>query len=254
MAYSRAFFEFQLVFAQRLATRFQFPLPEALYHYTTFTVSFGATDWAKYLAGLQQAVDPVDWTYQWYLNHRDPDVTPDATLFYDSPLFGCFYYTLKRQGTVARPHFLQNDQPGLRPLGRERLAVRQAELRRMFVFIQHHEPQAAIVLGNSWLYNLPAYRRIYPPVYTARLPILAEDEFQYLSLWGQCFDRNWQPQLAVTTKVLQRLDNLDELSNLRDCFPYQIRRPQCPIDVFYQHFQINKEPMTNDQSITTQHP
>ncbi|MEM8535897.1 MAG: hypothetical protein AAGF95_34035 [Chloroflexota bacterium] len=44
MAYSRAFFDFQLRFARRLVDHFNLTLPDALYHYTTFTKNFGMSD------------------------------------------------------------------------------------------------------------------------------------------------------------------------------------------------------------------
>jgi hypothetical protein len=78
----------------------------------------------------------------------------------------------------------------------------------MFAHICYHVPEARTVSGNSWMYNLEAYRRLYPPQYTATLPISEEDEFQYLALWGQCFDRDWNPkkeiaQVLVTTGASQ---------------------------------------------------
>jgi hypothetical protein len=40
----------------------------------------------------------------------------------------------------------------------------------MFAHIAEHEPQATTVCGASWLYNCEAYRRLFPPSYTARRP------------------------------------------------------------------------------------
>ena len=237
MAYTRAFFDFQLSFAQRLADRFQLDLADTLYHYTTFTKSFGREKWADYVAGLEQAADPTAWTYQWYFARRDVDPTPNAVSFYDHPLFGCFYYVV-RENTIIRPHFIKNELPGRRPLSQSRLEVRQAELRQMFVHIRDHVPTAETVLGNSWLYNVAAYRRLYPPAYTATLPTSTEDEFQFLALWGQCFDADWQPKAEVTQTLLDRVDWLENLANLRLCFPYQIRQPRCAITAFYAFYDI----------------
>lgn len=237
MAYSRTFFAFQLTFAQRLAARFQLLLTDALYYYTTFTKSFGREDWEVYSAGVERAADPAEWTYQWYLARRSADPTPDDLTFYDHPLFGCFYYVV-RDGTIIRPHFIQNEWPGVRPLSRARLGVRQAELRRMFAHIREHVPTAQMVLGNSWLYNLDAYRRLYPPAYTATLPTSTEDEFQFLALWGQCFDANWQPKAEITQGLLARVHTLEKLADLRLCFPYQIRQPRCSITAFYTYYGI----------------
>lgn len=237
MAYAYAFFDFQLAFAQRLVDRFQLTLADAVYQYTTFSKSFGDVDWAAYCTGLAQAADRAEWTYQWYLPRRDRDPTPDDLTFYDHPLFGCFYYVV-RDETIIRPHFVKNEQPGMRPLSRERQVVRQAELQRMFAHIREHVPKAQTVRGNSWAYNLAAYRRLYPPVYTATLPVSDEDEFQYLALWGQCFDTNWQPKNTVAQTLLARVDRLETLADLRFCFPYQIRQPSCSITEFYSFYDI----------------
>lgn len=235
MAYSRAFFEFQLFFAHQLATKFRQPLAEILYRYTTFTVSFGADDWAQYIAGLEQASDPTAWTYQWYLDRRDLEPAPTDTEFYGHPLFGCFYYNI-RDGIVIRPHFIKNDLPGMRPLSRARMDVRHDELRCMFTYIHRNVPEAQIVRGNTWMYNLEAYRRLYPPSFVATLPISTEEEFHYLALWGQCFDRDWNPKRDVTEMLMQRVGELDDLADLRLCFPYQIRCPECSIVDFYAYY------------------
>lgn len=240
MAYARSFFDFQLRFAQRLATQLHLPLADVLYQYTTFTKSFGEDDWPQYIAGLAQSHDPVEWTYQWYLPRCDPEPGPDDQSYDGHGLFGCFYYTLREAGTVIRPHLIKNDLPGMRPLSRERFAIRREELRRMFAHIHDHEPQAKAVRGNSWLYNLDAYRRLYPPAYTTNMATSEDDdEFQFLALWGQCFDRDWQPKPDVAQELLRRVEALTDLAGLRLCFPYQIRQPECAVAEFYTYFDIS---------------
>ena len=106
----------------------------------------------------------------------------------------------------------------------------------MFRYIKAHVPQARTVQGNSWLYNLDAYCRLLPPEYTSSMPISAEHEFQFLALWGQCFDRHWQVRSEIADVLLQRVDALSHLADLRQCFPYQIRQPRCSIDAFYTFY------------------
>ena len=245
LTYSRSFFGFQLTFAQRLVARFALPFADVLEQYTTLTRSIAIEHRAEYLAGLQVAPDPTEWTYQWHRAQRVPGPQPDDSTLYGRALFGCFHYSVRNDrtghGTIIRPHFIKNDRPGLHALGQERLAVRRAEVGRMFTHIHAHVPLAATVLGNSWLYNLAAYQRVYPPAYTLHLPAIQHDEFQYLSLWGQCFDRHWQPKTTVTAELLRRLDRLEDLTDLRACFPYAVRRPQCGISEFYAFFEIEEK-------------
>ena len=109
---------------------------------------------------------------------------------------------------------------------------------RMFAHIRQNVPAACTVLGNSWMYNLEAYRRLYPPAYTATLLASDENEFEYLALWGQCYDYDWQINQPIAQELLRRVDALTDLSQLRLCFPYQILNPQCPIEEFYEFYGV----------------
>jgi hypothetical protein len=238
MAYSRAFFDFQLKFASRLATKFNLSLADTLYQYTTLTKSFDSGAWADYVVGLSQASDATTWTYQWYCNHEQPDPQPHDTQYDGHHLFGCFYFVLRDAG-IIRPHFIKNDLPGMRPLSHAHVAVRHAELSQMFGYIKWHVPTARTVLGNSWMYNLEAYRRLYPPAYTHNMDISSADEFQFLALWGQCFDSQWQVRSDIAAELLQRLDALSNLVDLRLCFPYQVLQPRCAIDTFYDFYHVD---------------
>lgn len=239
MAYSRVFFDFQLSFAARLATKFGLSLDDALFHYTTFSKTLDGGSWTEYLAGLHQASNATAWTYHYYCTHRHPDPTPHDTHYFGHPLFGCFYFVVRDEHTI-RPHFVKNDLPEMRPLSRARVASRHAELAQMFAFIQQHVPATQMVLGNSWMYHLEAYRRLYPPAYTRVMPSSTEDEFQFLALWGQCFDSQWQVRRDVAAELIRRVEALKRLDGLGECFPYQILQPSCAVEEFYD-FYLNSE-------------
>ena len=236
MAYSRAFFDFQLTFASRVAAKFDLSLADTLSHYTTFTKSFDSGVWVDFLAGFHQAPDATTWAYEWYRAHQQPDPQPHDSHYDGHPLFGCFYYVL-RDAHIIRPHFIQNDLPGIRPLSRARVAVRQAELSQMFAYIQQQVPTARTVLGNSWMYSLEAYRRLYPQSYTQTMTASTAEEFQFLALWGQCFDSRWQVRTDIAAELLRRVDVLTNLADLRGCFPYQVLQPHGAIDAFYAFYQ-----------------
>jgi hypothetical protein len=237
MTYTLQFFDFQLQFARRLAAQFDFSLSDALFHYTTLSKTLGIDDWEAYGSNVAQTSNATEWTYQWYLDHRSHDPIPADTDYYGHPLFGCFYY-LVRDTTIVRVHFMKNDSLSMRPLSRERMAVRQDELRRMFTHIHTHVPDAQTVVGNSWMYHLDAYRRLYPPAYTLHLPMSDEAEFQFLAFWGQCFDHAWNPKSSITNTVLQRLEAVTQLDQVRWCFPYQILQPKCVITSFYEFYGV----------------
>jgi hypothetical protein len=235
VVYSTAFFGFQIEAARTLARRFGLTLHDALYHYTTLSkTALGRGAWDAFAEGLARADDPLDYTERWYHVHRDPDPAPGDAEFHGRPLFGCFYYVV-RDETIIRPHFIKNDPHG-GPLSRARLPARIAELRAMFGHIRRHEPQATTVRGNSWMYNLEAYRRLYPPIYIAELPESDEGEYQFLARWGQLFDHRWEVRQPEGGRFLARLEQLERLDDLRRCFPFQIRQPRCDISHFYDFY------------------
>jgi hypothetical protein len=86
------------------------------------------------------------------------------------------------------------------------------------------------------MYNLEAYRRLYPPAYTAELPESDEGEFQFLARWGQLFDRRWEVRQPHGEAFLRKLAALASLDDLRFCFPYQILQPRCAIAHFYTFY------------------
>jgi hypothetical protein len=234
MAYPVAFFEPQVRLARLLAERFDLALSETLLHYTTAAKALDVTDeeWSSVAPALLAADDLAATLHAAYEQRRHPDPRPTDTTFHGRPLFGCFSYAV-RDGGIIRPHFVANDLPGLRPLGVERVAARRDELRRLFAHVRTHVPHATTVLGNSWLYNVAAYRRLFPAAYTARLPESDEGEFQFLARWGQCYDRTWHPRAAVCDTLFQRAEWLTDLAMLRHCFPHQILQPECSVAVFY---------------------
>lgn len=239
MPYSPAFFELQLRFGQALATRFGLPLGEVLLEYTTLPLSLGQGDeWRAYIAGLAEAEDPVAWTYAFYLPRSGGGPTPADTYFHGYPLFGCFYYAV-RDEHIIRPHLIKRDPPEDGLLSRENLIQRRQEMGRMFGHIRESVPLADEVLGNSWLYNIEAYRRLFPPTYTHNMAVSEEGEFRYLARWGQFFDRHWQIREPLAHELLDRVASLGSLEDLRDCFPYQILQPRCSIQEFYAFYEID---------------
>ena len=70
--YTKTFFDLQLRFAHTVSALSGLPLARAILEYTNFYIRFGLgrefnpadPAWTEYLAGLQHANDPGDWTYR----------------------------------------------------------------------------------------------------------------------------------------------------------------------------------------------
>ncbi len=250
MPYSKEFFALQLSCAHKLANRFRRNLDDILYDYTTFARSIELTPerpydqsnpvWKGYIEGLRRAVDDAEWTHYYYSNHCAKDPTSTDEAFNGNMLFGSFYFVL-RDNRVVRPHFIKlgDDTSPNSPISKERLAESLANLTSMFQYIKDNVSGAKTVKGNTWLYNLEAYKRLFPPEYTAQMVANESREFQFLSLWGQFFDRNWQVKNLLANELLNRIDALNSLANLRFCFPYQSLMPELNIQAFYDFYGIS---------------
>ncbi len=63
---------------------------------------------------------------------------------------------------VIKIHFKNRDTSAAGSLSKERQQVRLYELKLMFASISKYQPEAKVVHGGSWLYNLESYQRLFP--------------------------------------------------------------------------------------------
>lgn len=232
MELTKDFFQLQLSFAEKVAQVTQVPLEETLLAYTTLYLSFELGRsfdpahplWQAYLQGLKHTPDRASWTYMWYQRQR--------TVFI-ADFYGCFYYSYLADEQTIRIHFINRETAGQSALSQARRAVRVQELARMFLAIQATLPEARMVRGGSWLYNIDAYRRLFPPEYVCTAQPIG-DEFPFLALWGQFLTRHGHLREPGTASFLACLQQQTTLAGLAQCFPYQVLRPTCAIDHFYR--------------------
>lgn len=239
MKYSKGFFEINLHFAQKVAAILGQPLETVLLDYTHLYLRFGLgrsfdpanPTWQVYLDGIRQSQDLIGWTYEFYLRQYE-QLPPKLS----EHLFGCFSYTRLADGRI-RIHF-HNGEPGDgSPLSRECVGVRLSELKAMLTELKQLAPPTLSVVGGSWLYNVEAYRRLFPPLYL-QSAYVGEGEFQFISLWGQFIDRRGQLRESVVNVFLNNLERQNTLEGLKTSFPFQTLRLKSPLEYFYQFYGI----------------
>ncbi len=236
MIYAKGFFDLQLQFAHKVTVLSDLPLARALLEYTNLYVRFGlgrAFDpahptWRKYLAGLQDTNDSREWTYRFYLTR--PEVAAPALV----ATFGCFSYA-QLSGDRIRLHFRNAETDGRSPLGIERLGQRLAELTALFEHVKRAQRHPLQVVGASWLYNLDAYRRLFPASYLATAHVI-DHRFQHMPLWGQFLDRCGEIKENMTRQFLERLEGQASLDSLNQCFPFQVLRLESSVSEFYDFY------------------
>ena len=190
--------------------------------------------WDAFIEGLRTSDNSEDWAYNFYLQRIDPEPTaPD-----DRQFFGCFSYVYPWRNTrKLRLHFENRETSEHGALSQDRITVRKSELSSMFRHIQINHPDVETVRGGSWLYNIPAYLRLFPPDYvkTAK-PVGYETSFW--ALWGQFIGRNGSIRQPAAAQFLDCLNQQKTVDGCLECFPYQVLRPECPIETFYNFYSL----------------
>ena len=237
--YAKAFFDLQLEFAEKVSALSGLSFARSVLNYTNLYIRFGCgrdfdpahPRWQEYVAGLSNTHDRHDWTYRFYVIRSEPVVPPGLVA-----TFGCFSYA-RLQDDRIRLHFHDGDRDGRSPLAKERSDRRKAELASLFTDVKQTTPNPARVVGASWLYNVAAYRQLFPGAYlaTAR-PI--QHRFRHMPLWGQFVNRDGAIKEDRVRQFRERLGRHSSLEGLDDCFPFQVLALEAPAADFYHFYGV----------------
>ena len=236
--YAKEFFDLQLEFAETVSALSGLPLARTVLDYTNFYIRFGLgrefdpthPTWQDYLAGLRDGSDRREWTYRFYAARPDPG--PPGLV----ATFGCFSYAWLRSDRL-RLHFHDADGDGGSPLGPERRDRRSAELAALFASVERSAARPFRVIGASWLYNLAAYRGLFPPAYLATARVV-HDRFRHMPLWGQFVDRHGGVREGAAREFRGRLRRQTSARDLDACFPFQVLALEAPADEFYAFYGV----------------
>jgi hypothetical protein len=239
VTYAKAFFDLQLRFAHKVTRLSGLPLARVLLEYTNLYARFGLgrdfdpahPTWREYLAGLRDPNEYHEWTYRFYLKRPEAPTAPGVVA-----TFGCFSYSPSSSGRI-RLHFLNAETDGHSPLAIDRLEQRFADLAALFEHVKRSQPQALQVMGASWLYNLEAYRRLFPASYLATAHVIGR-RFQHMPLWGQFLDRHGEIKEGMTRQLLERLEQQSSVDGLDQCFPLQVLAAEASVTAFYEFYGI----------------
>jgi hypothetical protein len=235
--YGRSFFDLQFELAETVSTLSGQSLGSALLEYTNFYIRFGLgrgfdlahPGWQEYLAGLRDTDDGRAFTYRFYAS-RPPGVgAPDVVA-----TFGCFSYARLGPDRL-RLHFENAEQGPVSPLGAERRDQRLADLTALFEHVKRTAREPPRVVGASWLYNLDAYRRLFPPSYLATARAI-HHRFQHMPLWGQFVNRHGELKESMARQLRERLGRQATLEQLDQCFPFQVLRLEASAHEFYDFY------------------
>lgn len=235
----RPYFAVQLQFAERLAALSGSGLPAAVLRYTNLHRRFGFgthdpgdphPEWLRFemqLVQLREFEDRLDWTVSCFAA-----AAPQAD---GANRFGCFRFDPPDADGVVRIHFSNRDADGVSPLAPSKVERRQAELAEMCAYISLHHPGAKLIKGGSWLYNLDAYCRLFPPAYVASRTRPAQARLNGTSTWGQLLTYRGEVKAQVRDHLLGALGRIELAAPWR-AFPLQALGAEAPFKVFQDHF------------------
>lgn len=239
----RGYFEVQLMLAERLAVLRGQPLGEAALFSTNLHRRFAlgrpehavAPAWEAYAQGLEQAgsaAERLDWTSRFFAA-RPPEPPPAGHV-----AFGCFSFEPPTPEGLVRIHFNNRDSAdGVGPLASAKAAARRDELARLSACLKREHPTARTIIGGSWLYNLEAYRRLFPPVYGGSRTPPASLRLTGTSSWGQFISHTGQVHPERRAAFLANLDRLDPDAPWR-AFPLPALSTHAPVEAFYAFYGV----------------
>lgn len=229
MIYAKPFFDLQLDFAERIAAVAGLPFEQAVLDYTNLYIRFGFgrefssshPGWREYADGLRGAADRSAWTYRFY-TVRSGAVEPPGLV----ATFGRFAYARLDRDRI-RLHFLGGEEGGQSPLASGRRGQRTAELAALFADVKRRGEDTVRVVGASWLYNVEAYRALFPASYLATARPL-RGRFRHMPLWGQFVNRRGEIREDAARELRARLRRLPHAEEADACFPSPLLSLEAP--------------------------
>jgi hypothetical protein len=241
---ARAFFGLQLRYADALSARTGAPLGDTITWNTNLHRLFAYGNLAKQApdpefvtlirSALAHPANRLDTIVAAYAQ-RPPDPWP-SDRFPFGRHFAC--EAPNAEGEV-RIHFRNRFNPDtVGPLHASQVPQRRADLTEMFRFVAERWPGASCVIGQSWLYNTEAYRRLFPPAYAAsRAPLLGMRPMHGLSTWGQFLDFRGFVKPAVADTFFHNLESLDPAQPWLS-FPFQVLTTRAPFEAFKREYRL----------------
>lgn len=240
MTYPKDLFQIQVAFAKKVAETLSISTEKALLEYTGFYKLFEIQDWdfnpenevwKEFLGQIQiksdQDIGGVAWNF--YMQ-RKQEWKPRIS-------FGCFSYDYNSENKKVHIHFENREKSNTGPLDKSKRENRKVELKDLLVHVQKNHPDAEIISGFSWMYNIEAYKRLFPREYLENMEAV-NDWYGSFAIWGQFLDHvgNVKPQIG--NQFLNCIQTKESMENLCSCFPYQILRPEVSIDIFYKEYSL----------------
>jgi hypothetical protein len=238
--YDKEFFELQIQFAKKLSEVSGTPFPElflnhtGLYHFFRLgkVVDGNNPVWQEFISQGDQNM--AERAYDLYLNAERARESSPENKKPRRMKFGCFQHDYNEQEKTVYIHFGNREEKDSPFADIEK---RKQELKTMFEYIKEHYPEAEYVRGDSWLYHVKDYKKIFPSEYSAN-PESSKKPYLALSTWGQFLDRNHKTKPEDFDSFKQRLQVAQTRDEVLKSIPLMPLRVGTSIENFYRDLGI----------------
>jgi len=239
----KEYFRFQFEVADAMADRLQISLAKSVDRYAPFIFRNAFVyDKDEKMYVKREGVTPetiLDVAYDVYLKK----VSTDPVEYRDGHRFGCSSISYNPEEKTAWVHFMNAEYDSSGPLTSSKLEQRRSEIADALRLLKEEYPDVPTINGHSWLYNLEAYRRLYPKTYTETLRADANERnwTEGTRLWGQFLDSDGKLRTDLAEIFMERLVRLPPDRPLSEIMTPPLMLPMfasAPAEVFYEEYGI----------------
>lgn len=198
-----------------------------------------ASSWMGLLHSVdrQLSVDEIASIIQkYYLTTPGKEYDPFGPIYDGDKHFGPFSYSM--HSTVAHIHFSNTHRGSKSDLDIAYLDERKKDIGRLIRKIMATHPEIKTIAGFSWLYNLPAYLRIFPPTYVRSLSCVLPPPLDSNAIWEQFLAKDGFIKQTAYNFFLMNIEKAQTREDLYTAFPFQVMRPQDSIGNFARYYGV----------------
>jgi len=240
-ALSKEYMGFELEVARVIAQKTGLSLTEAGKQFTSYIRASVLYDGGKVFEGTSDSTEIVGRLHRNLsrLNRTDGGEYHPR----ESNQYGCFSYEYVPTLKMVRIHFQNRESDEEGPLTSEKIERRQKELHDLFTAVKRNHPEVDTVVGGSWLYNLEAYRRLFPESYLSAPegdPSTRSLTIGY-GVYGQFLDDQLELKRDLAKWFLTSLKSLDhiDVESVQSVLPYKLLRVEGPVEDFYEKYGVS---------------
>lgn len=236
--YPKEWFHLIIKYAEKRAEISNTDLIETIKSYTPVYYLIGNYDWElnkdsiywkEFIQRVKEKEDLEEIIYDMYLKNYQE---------FNHKWFGCFRYRYiedENGDGIVKMHFLNDRTSKEGPLSSSQKENRLKELKNMFEDVKKNYPNAKYVKGGSWLYNLNAFKRLFPREYFVEMHSIHQKP-QMLVIWGQFINSEWGIKKSEANEFLSKLEKANTERDLENVFELIELFPKCDIKYFYDFY------------------